>query len=122
MMSLHTGWDFMRFIANGPWIPDELFVARDEGRVVFFCGAGVSRARANLPGFYRLTTKVLDQLGADDDNSARRLLDVAYELQKRNVVPNAGALIPADRIFGLLEQRLPLLETFERKSLGRSGQ
>jgi hypothetical protein len=34
----------LRFLAEGPSIPDELLVARDEGRVVFFCGAGVSRA------------------------------------------------------------------------------
>ena len=35
----------MRFIANGPSIPDELLTARDDGRVIFFCGAGVSRPR-----------------------------------------------------------------------------
>jgi hypothetical protein len=29
----------VRFVADGPSIPDELLVARDEGRVVFFCGA-----------------------------------------------------------------------------------
>ena len=36
----------MRFFENGPAIPDELLHARDEGRVVFFCGAGVSQAKA----------------------------------------------------------------------------
>ncbi len=34
----------MRFLENGPSIPDELLLARDQGRVVFFCGAGVSRS------------------------------------------------------------------------------
>jgi len=38
----------MRFLKNSPAIPDDLLIARDEGRVVFFCGAGVSRARAHL--------------------------------------------------------------------------
>jgi hypothetical protein len=98
----------MRFIANGPSIPNELLVARDEGRVVFFCGAGVSLARARLPDFYGLTTKVLDQLGADENNPARRLMSMAYEFQRRNFVPNAGALISADRIFGLLEQQFTI--------------
>ena len=42
----------MRFVANGPSIPDELLTARDEGRVMFFCGAGVSRAYAGLPDFF----------------------------------------------------------------------
>lgn len=32
----------MQFIANGPDIPDSLFQAHEEGRVVFFCGAGIS--------------------------------------------------------------------------------
>src|SRR5688572_29693341 len=44
----------MRFAADGPDIPDDLLIARDEGRVVFFCGAGVSRARARLPSFFEL--------------------------------------------------------------------
>ena len=44
----------MRFIEHGPDIPDELLFAQDEGNVVFFCGAGVSRAYADLPDFSRL--------------------------------------------------------------------
>jgi len=32
----------MQFIANGPDIPDSLLQAHEEGRVVFFCGAGIS--------------------------------------------------------------------------------
>ncbi len=49
----------MRFFENGPSIPDELLIARDEGRVVFFCGAGVSKARAKLLDFFRLVEKVI---------------------------------------------------------------
>lgn len=40
----------MQFITNGPDIPDELLQAHEEGRVVFFCGAGISYP-AGLPGF-----------------------------------------------------------------------
>jgi hypothetical protein len=29
----------MRFLENGPNIPDELLLARDQDRVMFFCGA-----------------------------------------------------------------------------------
>lgn len=32
----------MQFITNGPDIPDALLQAHEEGRVVFFCGAGIS--------------------------------------------------------------------------------
>ncbi len=56
----------MRFLSDGPSIPDELLVARDEGRVIFFCGAGVSRARVGLTDFFGLAQKVVDALGVTD--------------------------------------------------------
>lgn len=91
----------MRFFENGPAIPDELLHARDEGRVVFFCGAGVSQAKAGLPGFFGLAEKVMKALGVQADSPARKLLDEA-----RNVEIQIGVagVIPADRIFGLLER------------------
>lgn len=52
----------MRFLADGPSIPVELLIARDDGRVVFFCGAGVSRAHAGLPNFFELAHQVLAAL------------------------------------------------------------
>ncbi len=58
----------MRFVADGPIFPDELLTARDEGQVLFFCGAGVSRARAQLPDFYGLADKVVDALNAAPDS------------------------------------------------------
>ncbi len=53
----------MRFVANGPSIPDDLLIARDAGDVIFFCGAGVSRHRAGLPDFLKLGGDVIDLLG-----------------------------------------------------------
>lgn len=91
----------MRFIDDGPDIPDELLWAQDEGRVVFFCGAGVSRARANLPDFNYLTAKVLDRLGADHDSPARRLHDVAQSVETDH---NLTGVVTSDRVFGLLER------------------
>lgn len=91
----------MRFLENGPWIPDDLLIARDEGRVVFFCGAGVSRARAGLPDFFDLADNVIQRLGAPADSHACKLLNEAREIDKRIGV---SGLISADRIFGLLER------------------
>ena len=91
----------MRFIASGPSIPDDLLVARDEGRVVFICGAGVSRARANLPDFTQLTRHVIEALGVTAQDPARVLLDAAEELDR---IPRAAGIISADRVFGLLER------------------
>ena len=90
----------MRFFENGPSIPDELLVARDEGRVVFFCGAGVSRARAGLSDFFDLADNVIQRLGISKDSPALSILDEAKKLSTRTGV---DGLISADRIFGLLE-------------------
>lgn len=70
----------MRFLANGPSIPDELLVARDAGEVIFFCGAGVSQAEAGLPNFESLGRDVIRILGSASDSQARKLLDRALKL------------------------------------------
>ncbi len=96
----------MRFIENGPDIPDELLLALDEGRVVFFCGAGVSRARAGLPDFFGLAEQVLNTLKAAEGAPARKLLREVQTVEDRT---GLSGVISADRIFGLLER-----EFFER--------
>ena len=52
----------MQFVENGPDIPDALLQAHEEGRVVFFCGAGISYP-AGLPLFKGLVEQVYEQLG-----------------------------------------------------------
>ena len=54
----------MQFIANGPDIPETLLQAHEDGRVVFFCGAGISFP-AGLPGFEGLTARIFDELGVE---------------------------------------------------------
>ena len=51
----------MQFTTNGPDIPDALLEAHEEGRVVFFCGAGISYP-ARLPGFAGLVDKLYSAL------------------------------------------------------------
>lgn len=94
-------WRAMRFLANGPSIPDELLEARDQGRVVFFCGAGVSRARAKLPDFFGLAEKVVERLRVAKDSPVNKLIQEAREIDKRVGV---SGVISADRVFGLLER------------------
>ena len=91
----------MRFIQDGPSVPDGLLTARDEGRVVFFCGAGVSRARAKLSDFFGLADAVLKSLGVSADDSTYRILEEALSIEGRTGV---GGLISADRVFGILER------------------
>lgn len=52
----------MQFVRNGPDIPERLLQAHEEGRVVFFCGAGISYP-ARLPGFGGLVRELYKELG-----------------------------------------------------------
>ena len=88
----------MRFIADGPNIPDELLEARDRGNVVFLCGAGVS-IPAGMPTFLDLAKEVVDELGAPPDSTLRQLLS----FWDREEIPEA-ARPPLDQIFNLLQQ------------------
>ncbi len=80
----------MQFVANGPNIPDELLQAHEEGRVVFFCGAGISYP-AGLPGFGGLVESIYDKTGT-----------VPKPIEERAF--NNGQF---DATLNLLEDRLP---------------
>ena len=54
----------MRFIKGGPEVPDRLVEFHEDGKVVFFCGAGISYP-AGLPGFEGLTRRLFEDLGED---------------------------------------------------------
>lgn len=86
----------MRFIENGPDIPDELLFAQDEGNVVFFCGAGVSMAHAKLASFADLAEKVINGLGAIENSKAKKLFSAFTELNKD---PHTRGAMSADHIF-----------------------
>ncbi|MEX1231925.1 MAG: SIR2 family protein [Planctomycetaceae bacterium] len=92
----------MRFTENGPSIPDELLNARDEGRVVFFCGAGVSMERAKLPNFFGLAEAVIRELRIPDEDNIHKVLTEAREIGKRAGITG---LISADRIFDLMDRQ-----------------
>ena len=91
----------MRFLANGPSIPDDLLIARDAGDVIFFCGAGVSRHCAGLPDFVKLGGDVIDLLGASEKSLASKLFRRIKEI---GAMDGVGGLIATDRIFSLLER------------------
>lgn len=91
----------MRFLADGPSIPDNLLLARDQGRVIFFCGAGVSRAYAKLPDFFGLANKVIKRLVIDDNDPSFKLMQEAGKIEGNVGIPG---VISADSIFGYLER------------------
>lgn len=91
----------MRFLADGPSIPDDLLLARDQGRVIFFCGAGVSRAYAKLPDFFGLANKVIKRLVIDENDPSYKLMQEAGKIEGNVGIPG---VISADSIFGYLER------------------
>lgn len=101
----------MRFIADGIDIPNELLWAHDEGRVVFFCGAGVSMGKGRLPSFTGLTEQVLKELRATDDDEAQRLFN---EIKRLEGHPDLDGLVTADRVFALMAK------SFSPHDIGRS--
>ncbi len=51
----------MKFVRQGPDIPERLLLAHEDGRVVLFCGAGISYP-ARLPDFAGLVAKIYQYL------------------------------------------------------------
>ena len=56
----------MQFVKGGPDIPERLLQAHEDGRVVFFCGAGISYP-AGLPGFDGLVNALYSRLEITPD-------------------------------------------------------
>jgi hypothetical protein len=64
----------MQFVKNGPDVPEPLLQAHEDGRVVFFCGAGISYP-ARLPGFRGLVEGIYEELGEAPSVIERNALD-----------------------------------------------
>jgi hypothetical protein len=92
----------MQFIQHGPDIPDALLQSHEEGRVVFFCGAGISYP-AGLPGFKGLVDEIYRIVGTKQD-----LLEQQVYLRGQY-----------DATLDLLEHRLPGQRTAVRAALAK---
>ena len=94
----------MRFLQDGPNIPDELLELRDQGNLVFLCGAGVSYP-AGMPDFPGLARYVVDELGTPRDAQSREMLS----MWDNDGIPT-DARPSLDQIFNLLQQEYPASE------------
>jgi hypothetical protein len=94
----------MQLVTDGPDIPDALLQAHEEGRVVFFCGAGIS-SPAGLPRFKELVEEIYWFLGRERSDS--RLETAAF---KRGEF---------DETLHLLEKNLPGGPTVVRRALAQ---
>lgn len=93
----------MQFVTQGPDIPDALLQAHEEGRVVFFCGAGISYP-ADLPGFKGLVEQIYQLNGTAPS-------DIEYEAFERGQF---------DATLDLLERRLPGQRLAVRRALAQA--
>ena len=86
----------MQFVRGGPDIPERLLQAHEDGRVVFFCGAGIS-SPARLPDFAGLVNELYSRLEITPDPvqavamKAKRY-DTAVGLLEANIVGGRGAV------------------------------
>ncbi len=103
----------MQIVPDGPNIPESLLREHESGRVVFFCGAGISFP-AGLPGFQGLVDAIYRLVNATRTHEENH----AYSQNK------FGATLD------LLERRLPgqrlavrraLVEALSRPKLRRKG-
>lgn len=68
-------------VRDGPDIPPHLMNELDDGRVVFFCGAGVSKGpESDLPNFEELVSDVYDRCGRERPDPKERPLELDREL------------------------------------------
>lgn len=93
----------MQFVANGPDIPDAILQAHEEGRVVFFCGAGISYP-AGLPGFRGLVEEIYHLNGTSPTDIEQQALGQGQ----------------FDGVLDLLERRLPGQRRDVREALARA--
>ena len=97
----------MQFVRNGPHLPEHLLQAHENGRVVFFCGAGISRPM--LPGFSCLVKRLYNKLKGELTPSQKK--ELKEELKEEL---NAGR---PDIAFGLLEAAFDRDRTVVRQTL-----
>lgn len=86
----------MQFIQHGPDIPDALLQAHEEGRVVFFCGAGISYP-AGLPGFQGLVDDIYHAVGTvrsaiEEQAYSRGQYDATLDLLERRLPGQRAAV------------------------------
>jgi hypothetical protein len=86
----------VQFIKDGPDVPESLLQAHEEGRVIFFCGAGISYP-AGLPNFRGLVDQIYETLGTTQDaleakSYGKDQFDATLDLLERRIPGQRAAV------------------------------
>src|SRR6056297_1748300 len=83
-------------VKSGPVIPIELMNQLDDGKVIFFCGAGISKS-TGLPDFVELVKRIYEEAHLEPDILEREALDLDENIETRRHPK-------IDKALGLLER------------------
>ena len=95
----------MQFIKNGPDIPERLLQAHEDGKVAFFCGAGISYP-AGLPDFEGLVRQLYKKMGGPRTEEQKQAIeseqfDIAINLLESDTVGCREAV--REKLFEILQ-------------------
>ncbi|MDX9834376.1 MAG: anti-phage defense-associated sirtuin Dsr1 [Desulfobulbus sp.] len=96
----------MQFVCQGPTLPERLLQTHEDGRVVFFCGAGISYP-ARLPGFGDLVKQLYAALAITPNAVQRAAIkagqfDTAVGLLEEDIVGRRTEAIVRRKLAGIL--------------------
>lgn len=105
----------MQFINGGPDIPIELLNEHQEGKVIFFCGAGISYP-AGLPNFKGLVDRIYEKIGdvrsqAEDNAYYNSQFDTMLNLLQNRIIVGRKSIYNA--IFDTLKPCYSLPEAVD---------
>ena len=109
-------------VAGGPRIPVRLLNELDSGRVVLFCGAGISAGpESGLPGFGDLVSYVYEANHLEPDEVEREALDLEEQNPQRRR-PNYDKALSLLERPGRLKPQLMRRTVIERLSVAPKGE
>lgn len=83
----------MQFIINGPDVPEQLIQDHEDGKVIFFCGAGVS-IPVGLPGSRKLLEGIYDELHISKEDIEKERFEYSLDNLEHTKVVNFRTVIP----------------------------
>lgn len=87
----------MKFVANGPDVPEKLIREHEEGNVVFFCGAGIS-IPSGMPSFCSLVEKLCEEFGEEfTSDPLDQILDRLEHTKAKNFRPSLHKFLKIKR-------------------------